>query len=88
MYRKAVDVNREVVVGDDVLAGARIVDVGCKAFGGGVVADARVVDVGPKAVDGGCNTVGGRDDVDEGHDIDDEDDVLVDTVASPLVVFP
>ena len=81
--------DRETADGGDIFADFRVVDMGCEAVcGGDIVAGAGVVDVGPKAVDGGCNTVGGRDDVDEGHDIDDEDDVLVDTVASPLVVFP
>lgn len=78
----------KVADGDHLFSSTRIVDVGCKAVGGGVVADAHVVNVGPKAVDGGCNTVGGHNNIDEGHNIDDEDDVLVDTVASPLVVFP
>ena len=73
----------------DIFADFCIVDMGCNAVGGSdIVAGAGVVDVGPKAVDGGCSTIGGRDDVDEGHNIDDEDDVLVNTVASPLVVFP
>ena len=113
-----VDVNREAVVEDSVLASARVVDVGCEAIGGGdIVTGACFVDLDSGAndegcdlddnhdgaVDEGCLTVdegndaiekGGkeidksRDDIDEGREIVGEDDVLVGTVASPLVVLP
>ena len=33
MFREAVDVNREVVVGDDVLAGARVAGRGTEGYG-------------------------------------------------------
>ena len=50
----AVDMNREAVVGDEVLAGAHVVDVDCEAMGGGnIVVEARVVDVDRKAIDEG-----------------------------------
>ena len=38
----AIDVDREAVVEDDVLAGARVVDVGCEAVDGDVAHDAVV----------------------------------------------
>ena len=50
----AVDMNREAVVRDNVLACACGVDAGCEAIDGGdILASARVVDVGPEAVEGG-----------------------------------
>lgn len=46
MYREAID-------GDDLFAGARIVDTGCEAVGGGdILAGTCVVDVGHGDVDG------------------------------------
>ena len=50
----AVDMNREAVVEDEVLADVRVVDVDCEARGGGdIVVEARVVEVDRKAIDGG-----------------------------------
>ena len=50
--------DREAADGDDLFAGARIVDVGCKVVGGGdVVADALIVDVGSDVVDEAHNAV-------------------------------
>ena len=39
--------NREAVVGDDVLAGAHVIDAGCAAIGrGDIIAGTRVVERG------------------------------------------
>ena len=113
-----VDVNREAVVEDGVLASARVVDVGCEAIGGGdIVTGACFVDLDSGAndegcdlddnhdgaVDEGCLTVDegnnavekGSEEIDESHDDIDEgcevvgkNNVLVGTVASPLVALP
>ena len=84
-----VDEDHEVVVGDVIFAGTRILDIGRKAVSGGdVFADARIIDMGCKTIDGGEIVAGARA-VDVGHEavdmgckVVDEDDALAGMATS------
>ena len=83
MRAQVINVGHEAEDGDDVFVGACVVDVGHEAVNGGdVLAGTRVIDMSRKVMDEGC------DDVDEGREVVNKEDVPVDAIIRPLVASP